>query len=194
LPDVPENCQASDWIVTIAGYLFILATAIAVLDIGWIIFKWSPRPRKTPLNQTSIEIIFDPTNPAKRFWSFESPQDEQGNRKPGIFLEYRVDIKNNSSNTIKNVSVTVEHIGRLPLRPVDMIFDKIRKTSCDLKPGCAELVPVIRWPHPKIQAGMLAGPSALEYGPVRITASADDVPPTVRTFQFDYQAEPMLFD
>jgi len=41
---------------------------------------------------------------------------------------------------------------------------------------------------------MLAGPSALEYGPIKVTVSADDVPPTVRVFQFDYQAEPMLFD
>jgi hypothetical protein len=73
-------------------------------------------------------------------------------------------------------------------------FDKIRKTSCDLKPGMSELVPVIRWPHPKIMAGMLAGGSALEYGPVKVTVSADDVPPAVRVFQFDYQAEPMLFD
>jgi hypothetical protein len=70
----------------------------------------------------------------------------------------------------------------------------INKASCDIKPGCSRLVPVIRWPHPKVQAGMLAGPSALEYGPVKVTASGDDAVPAVRVFEFDYQAEPMLYD
>jgi hypothetical protein len=142
-----------------------------------------------------LEIIFDPKNPAKRFWSRESPRDEKGNPKPGIFWEYRVAIRNNSRKTIRNVSVTVEHIGQnLPVRPVDAIFDKIRKPSCDLKPGTDELIPVIRWPIPVVQAGMLANSTALEYGPVKVTASGDDVPPTERVFQFDYQSEPMLFD
>jgi hypothetical protein len=88
----------------------------------------------------------------------------------------------------------VEHTGGMPLRPVDSIFDKNRKTSCDLKPGCSELIPIIRWPIPAIQAGMLAGSTALEYGPVTVMASADDARPTMRIFKFDYQAEPMLFN
>ena len=82
----------------------------------------------------------------------------------------------------------------MPVRPVDQVFDKIGKTSCDLKPGCSELVPVIRWPIPTRQAGMLAGPSALEYGPIKITVGADDTEPTERIFKFDYQVEPMLSD
>ncbi len=36
----------------------------------------SKLPHPTPI----IEIIFDPENPARRFWSFESPRDEQGNK------------------------------------------------------------------------------------------------------------------
>jgi hypothetical protein len=56
------------------------------------------------------------------------------------------------------------------------------------------LVPVIRWPIPKVQAGMLAGPTAFEYGPIKVTASADDTAPSVRKFKFDYQTEQMLFD
>ena len=47
-PDISENCQASDWIVTSAGYLFILAVVIAVLDIAWIVFKWPARKQKEP--------------------------------------------------------------------------------------------------------------------------------------------------
>jgi hypothetical protein len=141
-----------------------------------------------------LEIIFDPSNPARRFWSMESPRDENDNKRPGAFWEYRVEIKNNSQRTVRNVSVTVEHTGGMPLRPVDSIFDKNRKTSCDLKPGCSELIPIIRWPIPAIQAGMLAGSTALEYGPVTVMASADDARPTMRIFKFDYQAEPMLFN
>ncbi len=142
-----------------------------------------------------LEIIFNSTNPAKRFWSTESPRDAAGNKKPGIFWEYRVEVKNCSSKTIRNVSVTVEHIGQqLPIRPMDTIFDKIKKTTCDLKPGCSELAPIIRWPIPIKQAGMLADKSALEYGPVKVTASGDDVLPKTRLFQFDYQQTPMIFD
>jgi hypothetical protein len=36
LTDIPEDCQASDWIVSIAGYLFLFAVGIAALDIAWI--------------------------------------------------------------------------------------------------------------------------------------------------------------
>lgn len=133
-----------------------------------------------------LEIIFDPTNPAHRFWSMES-----SNRR--AFWEYRVEIKNRSLKTITNVSLTKEHIGQMGKRPVDQIFDKIKKTSCDLKPGCRELVPVIHWPI-QILPGMLANSTALEYGPVMVTASGDDVLPTTRIFRFNWQQIPMIFD
>jgi hypothetical protein len=141
-----------------------------------------------------LQIIFDPINTARRFWSLEPAKDKDGSPKPGSYWEHRIEIRNNSQRTLRNVSVTTEHLGQLPVRPADQIFDKIKKTSCDLKPGCSELVPVVRWPNPKIQAGMLADRSALEYGPIKVTASADDTAPCVRTFKFDYQTEQMLFD
>lgn len=141
-----------------------------------------------------LEIIFDPQNPAKRFWSMESPTDKDGRKLPGAFWEYRVEVKNNSSRTVRNVSVTTERIGQMAQRPSDHYFDKIKKTSCDLKPGCSELVSIIHWPIPIKQAGMLAAEMALEYGPVKVIASADDSMPSIRTFGFDYQAEPMLFE
>lgn len=90
--------------------------------------------------------------------------------------------------------VTTEHLGQMPIRSANQPFDKIKKTSCDIKPWCSELVPVIRWPIPKIQAGMLCGPDALAYGPIKVTASADDTKPSIRIFKFDYQTEQMLFD
>jgi curved DNA-binding protein CbpA len=41
---------------------------------------------------------------------------------------------------------------------------------------------------------MLAGPSAWGYGPVIVTASADDVLPAQRRFAFNYETDQMLFD
>jgi hypothetical protein len=141
-----------------------------------------------------LQIIFDPTNPARRFWSLEAAKDKDGSPGPGSYWEHRVEVRNNSQRTLRNVSVTTEHLGQLPMRPADQMFDKTQTTSCDLKPGCSELVPVVRWPNPKVQAGMLADRSAVEYGPIKVTASADDTVPCVRTFKFDYQTEQMLFD
>ena len=126
---------------------------------------------------------------------FQQPaRDEHGTRLPGVFWEHRVEIKNKSPKTLRNVSVTTEHIGLMPIRPRDAVFDKIKKTTCDLNPGCSELVPVMRWHIPKELAGNLAGPSAWGYGPIKITASADDAVPSVRVFQFNYETDQMLFD
>jgi hypothetical protein len=146
------------------------------------------------LETSSLKINFDAANPSKRFWSMESPRDEQGNAQPGVIWEYRVEVENTSSKTIRNVSVVVEHVGPMPVRPLDAKFDKTRKTACDLKPGTTELVAVLRWPVPIIQAGMLAGSSALAYGPIKVIAAGDDITPSERLFHFDYQSEPMIFD
>ena len=75
-----------------------------------------------------------------------------------------------------------------------MPFDKDQSQRIDINPGCTELVTILRWPHPRIQAGMLAGPAALEYGPIVIVAGAEDTLPQRRVFQFDYQQTPMIFD
>jgi len=141
-----------------------------------------------------LEIIFDADNPARRFWSMESFLDENGKKRPGGFWEYRVEIKNKSSKTVKNVSVSTERIGQMAQRPFDHAFDKTQKIACDIRPGCSELIAVVRWPIPIKQVGMLAGETALEYGPIKVIASGDDSKPTTRLFKFDYQKEPMLRD
>ena len=198
--DVPADCHAADWIASTAGWLFIVAVVVALGDIAWIIATWRGWSRRKPIEAEpaplpSLEIHFDPSNPAQRFWSFESPRDKDGTQLPGIFHEYRVAVFNPTAHTIRNVAVTVEHVGMLPQRPMAQTFDKDRSHSRDIHPGCFELVPVLRWPHPKVQPGMLAGPSALVgYGPLLITASGDDAAPATRTFWFDYGREPMLFD
>src|SRR6267142_2502962 len=106
-----------------------------------------------------LEIIFDAKNPARRFWSVESFLGENDDKKTlDVFWEYRVEIKNKSSKTVKNVSVTTEHTGQIPIR----------------------------------QVGMLAGDTALEYGPIKVTVSGDDTKPATRVFSFNYQEEPMM--
>jgi hypothetical protein len=141
-----------------------------------------------------LEIVFDTANPARKFWSVEPIFDASGKRLPGGVWEYRVEIKNRSSKTLRNVSVASEHVGQMPIRPMDLVFDKTKAKVCDIKPGHSELVSVLRWPIPIRQVGMLAGPTAAEYGPIKLTATADDSLPTTREFDFDYQLEPMLRD
>ena len=162
----------------------VFCVSFSLFSVPFLIYRWKRLP---------LEIIFDPRNPANRFWSMESQIYENGNKKPIVFWEYRVEIKNRSFKTIRNVSLTKEHVGQMGKRPVDQIFDKIKQTSCDLKPGCRELVPVIRWPIQRLP-GMLANSTALEYGPIVVTVSGDDVLPTTRIFQFDWQQTPMIFD
>lgn len=131
----------------------------------------------------ALEIHFDPSNPAKRFWSFESPRDRDGNQQPDIFHEYRVAVFNPTAGTVRSFGVTVESLGLSGLRPFDAWFDKDRSARRDIHPGCFELVPVLRWPHPARQPGMVAEPSSLiGYGPLLVTASADDVAPATRQF------------
>ena len=59
----------------------------------------------------ALEIIFDPTNPARRFWSIEQMRNEAGEQIAGTFWEYRAVIKNKSARTVRNAKVTVEAIG-----------------------------------------------------------------------------------
>ena len=195
-PDVPPDCQAVDRIATMAGWLAVIGILLFVINSAWRIAAWRGWGRATNPDPTPIlEIHFDSANPARRFWSFESPRDATGKVMPGIFHEYRVAIFNPTARTIRNVVVTVESLGDAGFRPMGATFDRDQAPKRDINPGCFELVPVLRWPHPKIQAGNLAGPSALVgYGPLVVTASGDNTAPAERTFWFDYQREPMLFD
>jgi len=142
------------------------------------------------LRPSPFEIIFNAGNPSRRFWSVGNFSE---NGKTFPYWEYRIEIKNRRwVKTVKNVSVAVEHIGPMPQRPRDHFFDKTKTTSCDLKPGCAELVSLVQWPIPIRQVGLLSGASALAYGPIQVTVSGDDVKPMTKIFEFDYQCEPMI--
>jgi hypothetical protein len=139
-----------------------------------------------------LEILFDPNNTLGRFWSIETPECKYGPQSIPNW-EYRVEIKNNSSKTIRNVSLESEFIGQIPEGPFEHTFDKTNKTYCDLKPKCSAFITVLRWPA-RPQPGMLAGSGAVAYGPIKITASADDTKQSIRIFNFDYQKEPMIYD
>jgi hypothetical protein len=156
-------------------------------------WNWVTSRTKTATIASPLEIIFEPLNPARKFWSLEAKIDFY-HRVSGPYWEYRMEIKNDSDKTLRNVAVTVEHIGASPVKPRRADFVRLNTETCDLQPACSELVAVIRWPHPKVQVGMFAGESAWGYGPIRVIASADDVQPTERRFAFNYETDQMLFD
>jgi hypothetical protein len=168
-------------IITSAVCLFL----VYVTRPNFLVHKRRQMEAKSKVSP--LEIIFDPSNPARRFWSAITIERDTA-------WQYRVEIKNNSEKTIKNVTVTTEHVGQMPIPAMDKVFTKTGERSCNLKPGCSELVAILHWPIQKVQPGMLTGEAALEYGPIKITASADNVPPAMKIFDFDYQTDQMLFE
>ncbi len=62
--------------------------------------------------------------------------------------------------------------------------------ACDR--AIASLVLIRRWFNPPIVAGMVASENA--YGPIKMTASADDVFPTTKIFRFEPDRTPMIFE
>ena len=165
-----------------------LAGPMAFEAYRWAWRRLHPQPEESPL-----EIIFEPLNPARRFWSRESHVDDY-KRLIGIFWEHRVEIRNNSFLTLRNVAVTVERVGQMPVKPQRAPFTRTNTDSCDINPGCSELVLVNRWPEPKRQEGMLASESALAYGPIKVIASADNTLAAETVYDFDYQTDQMLFE
>lgn len=174
---------------------FAIGVLCVIIPVARVVYSWAIQFNKTDeIRPTSspLDIIFEPLNPARKFWSLEAKQDFY-KRVTGPYWEYRVEIKNTSQKTLRNVAVTVERIGPSPEKPHRADFVRLNADRCDLQPGCSELAAIIRWPHPKAQVGMLAGPSAWGYGPVCVIASADDVPPAERRFAFNYETDQMLF-
>lgn len=164
--------------------IVFLVTATAVILLAVLFWLKSKSP---------LEILFDARNPGRRFWSLETQKDTSLTQRLPVCWQYRVDIRNKSFfQTLRNVRVSAEGLGQVGGRPLDMPFDKTQKTTIDINPRCCELVTILRWYHPKIQAGTAAGPSF--YSPLRITVSADDIPAVIRDFRIDVEKEPMIFD
>lgn len=185
-PQQQEHYTIKNMFPTLPISWLIIIVLIAI--IGWL-FESSFRLAG---GMPPLEIIFNPNNPLGRFWSIETPECEFGPHSIPNW-KYKVEIKNNSSKTIRNVSLESEFVGQIPDGPFEHIFDKTNKTYCDLKPKCSVFITILRWPARPLP-GMLAGAGALAYGPIKVTVSGDDIKPISGKFQFDYQREPMLFD
>jgi hypothetical protein len=173
--------EASFLTSLIVGLLGFIAISLAI-----ILMIFYRRRQSLPL-----EIIFDPTNPNKKFWSIEPIRDKDG-RPTDSYWEYRSIIKNTSSRTVRNVKATVEAVGAMPTRPVSSLFDINKKPVIDLAPHEEALAVIHTWFNPKIVQGMAIGPGI--YGPIKMTVSADDVLPTTKIFQFDPMQTPMIYE
>jgi hypothetical protein len=152
--------------------------------------KWTAPRATTAFITSPLEIIFEPLNPNRYYWSIETSIDDYGRIIKTVW-EHRVLIRNESGSTLKNVSVKIERGGAIPDKPRRGLFIRTKKDSCDLQPRCEELVAVIESPISKKTP--IGGLSGFAYGPIKITASADGVPPVERWFDFDWQAEQGLF-
>ena len=168
----------------------LLCVTIPAIRAVWTFISNRINPS---IDKSPLEIIFEPLNPARRFWSLVSHVDDY-KRLIGNFWEHRVEVKNNSLVTLRNVVVTVEKIGPMPVMAQRATFVRTGLNYCDINPGCSELVLVNRHPHPKIQEGSLAGRSAWGYGPIKIVVSADNTLPAETIYDFNYETDQMLFE
>lgn len=169
---------------------FAIGATLTILGIALIVYHW--RPTHLTSSLSPLEIEFDPANPGRKFFSIEPNRDNVGKPTQGSYWEYRALVRNRSPKTLKNVKVTVEAIGALPTRPEPSYFDINKKPAIDLTPSEEVLAVVRRWFNPPIVVGMVIGEDA--YGPIRMVASADDVPPTIKLFQFDPSRTPMIYE
>lgn len=139
-----------------------------------------------------LAISFDHSNPNRKFWSIEPMRDAEGKQVPGTFWEYRAEIKNLSHRTLTNVKIIIEATGPMPLRPAQSVFDIDRKPVRDLSPQEEALAVIRTWYNPPIVQGLVIGEDI--YGPIRVTALADDVPPTVKVFHFNPEKMPAVYE
>ena len=192
-PKNPDQWGIINMIPHLSAWWLVVALVVLYVWIFEASFRITERLNETVAfslrsQESPLEIIFDPANPGRRFWSIE-PMN--GKQIAGSFWEYRAVIKNKSVRTVRNVKVTVEAIGDMPTRPEHSQFDINKKPLIDLTPNEETLAVIRRWFNPPIVEGMVGGGA---YGPIKMTASADDALPTTRVFQFDPTQTPMIFE
>ena len=182
-------------VATIVG-LAIGIGIIIFLFLGAELILYVGNFRKRLLRETAdikspLEIVFDVNNPGQRFWKRKQGKDAGGNFIPVMAVRtYRVGIRNNSANTVRNVRVSIETLGELPIDPRDVGFQK-EKEHLDLPPQHIELVPVW-WVWPP-RAGDAWGPTAtILYGPLRVIARGDDIYPAQADFDYFTEKMPVL--
>jgi hypothetical protein len=181
-------------VYSVPPYLWIplgLLTAILILFVGHLSLTLKERLARSPL-----EIVFDSTNPQRKFWSM-IPITRVDGEPLGTQWEYRALIRNNSAKTLRNVKATVEAVGPMPTRPEPAVFDigtfdTNRRFKLDLTPHEEALATIRRWYNPPIVPGMVIGDDM--YGPIKMTASADDVPSARKFFHFNPEKTPMIWE
>jgi len=166
------------------GVLSLLAVLCVALVATVLWEKYRTRPATVPASGVSpLEIVFDLNNPGEQFWKRRQGTDANGNLIPKMVLEHRIGVRNTSSTTIRNVRVSIETLGIIPIDPRDMRFQKGDKENFDISPGHMELAP-IWWVWPP-EAGDAWGSTATAFhGPLRVTARGDDIYPAKA--EFDY--------
>lgn len=171
----------------------IIATLMILIPLAHTALLWFRR--KEGVSALSpLEIIFEPLNPARRFWELLAPLDDYKRVTPA-YWEHRVEIRNNSPITLRNVVVTFQHDGAQPRAPQRALFARTKTESCDLNPGCSEMVIVSHLWHPKYgRIGQLSGPSGWGHGPIIVIASADNTAPAEKVFDANPETDQLLFE
>ena len=117
------KCNASAWQPRPIIYLCLFAVVVLV----WVI-RHLNRCKAAP-----FEIIFDPKNPGRQFWS-QRTIERFFSYTPGI--EYRVKIRNKTQKTLREVKATTETLGPMGSTPVSLIFDQSGKDTFNSRPRC----------------------------------------------------------
>jgi hypothetical protein len=128
-------------ILAMIGTLLLLAPACFHAN------QWRKRRLAVDkLPESPLEIIFDPANSKKRFWSQTPVLDKDGNPIAKLCMEYRVRIYNKSEKTVRGVHVERVGEGEIPSMPADLSFKKDGAGKRDLQPKHSEFVPFF-WVH-----------------------------------------------
>jgi len=141
-------------------------------------------PQEPKLDTTdAFEIIFDPENPGRQFWSHRTIENFSS-RTHGI--EYRVKIRNRTQRTLHQVKATTETFGPMgaPQPQTSLIFDLTGQDTFTLDPGASVFVKLFFTSLPLTQPGTLMGSSTAAYGPLKVTVSALDTRAVEKVFRF----------
>jgi pyrimidine deaminase RibD-like protein len=146
-------------------------------------FTRSRMSNHAPDSEPAFEIIFDPDNAGRQFWSLRTV-DSDSRQIPGI--QYRVKVRNRTNKTLYEVKATSETLGQLGSLPTRLEFEQTAEVTFTLDPGASAFINLFFVPLPLMQPGTVTGASSsAAYGPIRVTISALNTATVERTFQFN---------
>lgn len=184
VPQISISTWATFTLVLLLAWIFEASYRLSLKDKARLANYEAPSP---------IDIVFDATNRQSRYWSLESSKNSDGTVSQ--YHRYSIAVKNTGSRTLNDVQVTWEMTGELSNRPSLGKPQIPQHDKFVLHPGDLRFVDVFYWPHPRIQAGMLANESAQwGYGKLKVSVSATDTKVVSREFAFDFTKDPMLSD